>query len=238
MAIRTNLAPRYFWNQAIWAVACLVLGLWGCYDLWVKIPAQEQRVENFRKYEAAHKELEEIAAVRPLNADEAKAYEEIDAELSKITEAPTPPGTWDRLTQWMFISLLLCVPYFAWDLMKAKSKSYKLEDDGTVVLNEKQRWTPEEIADIDMSKWMSKSIATLIHRNGETAKLDAYLYKDLDKIVGAIAHRLYPEQWNEDATPVKAPAETDAADEDLPENDAGSGGTEGEEPRPSPGEVG
>src|SRR5207244_10831440 len=65
-------------------------------------------------------------------------------------------------------------------------------------------WTQDEIAEIDMSRWMAKSIAWVIHRDGQRLRMDAYLHKDLHLIVGAIASRLHPAQWNDQASPVNA----------------------------------
>ena len=67
-------------------------------------------------------------------------------------------------------------------------------------------WAPDDIADIDMSQWMKKSIAQLGHTDGRRIALDDYLYQDLHLIVGAIAARLHPEQWDEQARIVKPTA--------------------------------
>jgi len=58
---------------------------------------------------------------------------------------------------------------------------------------------------------MSKSVATVNHTSGRSAVLDDHLYKDLHLIIGQLAHHFDPEQWTEDARPVKKPTDTDEA---------------------------
>jgi hypothetical protein len=63
-----------------------------------------------------------------------------------------------------------------------------------------------------MSKWMSKSIATVKASGGRTVLLDDYKFKGTDLIVGAIASRFYPEDWTPDARDLKRIREAEAAD--------------------------
>jgi hypothetical protein len=70
----------------------------------------------------------------------------------------------------------------------------------------------DEIEDIDMSKWMSKSIATVKASGGRTVLLDDYKFKGSDLIVGAIASRFYPEDWTPDGRDLKRIREAEAAD--------------------------
>ena len=70
-----------------------------------------------------------------------------------------------------------------------------------------------------MTRWMSKSIAHVVHTNGTRAKLDDYQHKDLHLIVGAIASRIQPKEWTPDARPVKAETEP-AASAKPPEAEA------------------
>ena len=117
-----------------------------------------------------------------------------------------PPGKWDRLTQIGFILCLLGVPWAGWSLVRAKSERFVLNDDGTLVTPEGE-YAPEKIADIDMSRWMKKSIAYVVITDGQRIKLDDYLHRNTHLIVGAIASQMYPDQWTEDAREVKT-AET------------------------------
>ncbi|MAB84020.1 MAG: hypothetical protein CMJ24_11405 [Phycisphaerae bacterium] len=120
------------------------------------------------------------------------------------------PSAYDRPVQWMFILSLVFVPLYLIALMKHSPNVYRLDSEGNLFLPEGE-WTRDEITDIDMSRWMSKSTAIVEHVDGRHAKLDAYIYKDLHLIIGAIAHRLHPDQWEVDGRKVK-PAATEETD--------------------------
>ena len=135
------------------------------------------------------------------------AFESTRAWLNEIGQV-TAPGKYDRITQWAFIACLPCAPYFFWCFFAARRRKYTLDEDGTLHAPE-GTWTSDEIADIDMSRWMAKSTAWAVHRDGSRVKLDDYKFKGLHRIVGAIASRLHPNEWDEEAKPREA-------DEELP----------------------
>jgi hypothetical protein len=114
----------------------------------------------------------------------------------------TRPGKYDRVTQWAFIACLPCAPYFFWMYFVTRRRRYTLDDDDTLHTPE-GTWPADEIADIDMNRWMAKSIAWVVHRDGGRIKLDDYKFKGLHQIVGSIASRLYPDDWDEDARPAE-----------------------------------
>jgi len=97
---------------------------------------------------------------------------------------------------------------------------YRLDDEGALhFTGDKQQgagvWAANEIADIDMSRWMRKSIAWVVRNDapssaGNRLKLDAYQHRNLEKVVGALASRFHPEQWDDEARPVKVKPEGDA----------------------------
>ena len=72
---------------------------------------------------------------------------------------------------------------------------------------------------------MSKSIASVVHQDGQRVKLDDYLHKNTHLIVGTLASERYPDEWDAEAKVVRPeePEEDDAEDwedeatEDLPE---------------------
>jgi hypothetical protein len=135
----------------------------------------------------------------------------------------TPPGEFDRAVQWLFILCLPTAPYFLWILLKTKKRVYRLDDDGTFSAPG-ATWAPDEIADIDMSRWMAKSIAFVVHTDGTRIKLDDYIFRNTHLIVGALACERYPEQWDERAKPVRKeePAEEEWDEEGLEdEHEAG-----------------
>ena len=78
-------------------------------------------------------------------------------------------------------------------------KKYRLDDDGTLTAPGGGSIAASDIEDIDMSKWMSKSIATIKVRGGRTVVLDDYKFRNSHLIVGAIASRIYPDAWTSDA---------------------------------------
>ena len=122
------------------------------------------------------------------------------------------PSAYDRPVQWLFILSLLFVPFYGWNLLKYGPGVYQLDPDGTLHLPE-GTWSRDEIADIDMSRWMAKSTAVVEHVDGTRIKLDAYIYKNLHLIIGAIAHRFHPDQWEEDGRKVKPVAEGQTKEE-------------------------
>ena len=114
----------------------------------------------------------------------------------------TEPSKYDRPVQWLFIVCLPFVPYYAWAFFTTRSRRYQLDPDGTLHMPE-ATWSSDQLAEIDMDRWMAKSICWVVDKDGTRIKLDAYVYKKLDVIIGVIAHRLHPDSWGLDARPVK-----------------------------------
>jgi len=112
------------------------------------------------------------------------------------------PSVYDRPVQWLFMLSLIFIPFYAWALLLYSPKKYSLDEDGTLHLPEGS-WSRDDITDIDMTRWMMKSTAWVEHVDGTRVKLDAHIYKNLHLIIGAIAHRFHPENWQEDGRKVK-----------------------------------
>lgn len=129
------------------------------------------------------------------------AYEVAERAVEGASAIPRP-RVYDRPVQWMFILCIPFAPYFLWEFYRQKSRVYQLDDDGTLHTPE-GTFKPDSIRAIDMSKWMKKSIAHVEIDSGRRIKLDDYKQKDLHLIVGAIAAKLHPEEWDEHAKPVK-----------------------------------
>jgi hypothetical protein len=231
MAITTRVASFYAGQKLFAALLCVVFGLWGAYDYWVKIPNQE---EAYAKYQAlldrAVKIEEHVAKQGGVATPEQHAeHEQIKVDLLGISpdgSVPTQPSKFNRMTQWIYIACIPVAPVFFVLFFNAKRQRYTLDDDGTMHFTGDKElksgtWTRDEIVDIDMSRWMAKSIAYAVHADGRRLKLDAYLHKDLHLIVGALASRFYPDQWDDQAKVVKSPA----ADE-LDESGDNSPGSE------------
>jgi hypothetical protein len=67
-----------------------------------------------------------------------------------------------------------------------------------------------------MSRWIAKSgnsrstwTAKVIVGDNQPILLDDYIYNDMHLIIGALAHRFYPDQW----TPLAKRVRIDVADE-------------------------
>jgi len=145
-----------------------------------------------------------------------EAYALLVSELA-IYGNVTPPSKFDRPMQWVFI---LCLPfgfYYLWKYvqMKKRSRIYCLDNEGTLSTPE-GIWQSSEIADIDMSRWIAKSgnsrstwTAKVIVGDNQPILLDDYIYNDMHLIIGALAHRFYPDQW----TPLAKRVRIDVADE-------------------------
>jgi hypothetical protein len=227
MAITTRLAALYYWKQNAMAVLCVVFAAWGAYDLWVKIPDKQQR---FERYEAVKQRIGEFEATSAANggtlpAEDTDAYNQANAELKQLTAdaVPDKPSAYDKPTQWLFIACILFVPMALMEAARVKRRTYTLDDDGTLHCPAgtlpSADWRSADIADIDMGRWMAKSIAWLVHTDGTRIKLDDYKHKDLYKIIGVIANRLHPDQWTIEAKPVKPEEPADDAESGEPSDD-------------------
>jgi len=222
MPITTSIKKYYARWTMIVIAACLIIGLWGVYDYVVKLPRQQRRFERFVEVQQRMAELQEDRSrgVPPTDDRilEFRGLEEEMAELAPGGENPVPPSKFDWVFQWACILCVPFVPYMYWQMQRLKRRQFRLDEDGTLhVPAPAASWKADDIAAIDMKKWMSRSIAFVFHRDGTRVKLDDYTYQDMHRIVGAIAHRLHPDQWDVDARPVEkeiveaesAPGETD-----------------------------
>jgi hypothetical protein len=155
----------------------------------------------------------------PLSKAEVAEYEAIKVTLKDDFEntAPEPPASYDRWVNfWVYFvgTGILGTPWFVWKLLSRRGQAWRLEDDGSFSTPDGV-FAAEEIADIDMSIWMKKSIANVVIKDRtEPIKLDDYEYADVYRIVGALASRFHPNEWTEEAKPIK---EGGTDEDDLPE---------------------
>jgi hypothetical protein len=235
MAITTTIARHYAWKTIIMGVVCVVFGVWGAFDLWGQKPLPlgfmtlrpiPYKENVMLRYEGPPGEpekglkwrMEEYERKRNAGTftsqdeDNYKKDKELRDELVPGGAEPQPPGSWDKPTQWFFISSLLFAPFCFWSVISTSRRIYKLDDDGTLHLPEGD-WAPGDIADIDMSRWMAKSIAHVVHKDGRRVMLDDYKHRHLHLIIGAIASRLHPESWDDQAKAIKPKAEEPPAEE-------------------------
>lgn len=139
-------------------------------------------------------------------------------------ETVTPPSAFDRAFQWVYILCLPFAPFLVWRWWSKHTRRYELDDDGVLHLPGDKKWSREDVADIDMNRWMDKSIAYVVHQDGSRVELDDYYYQNMHLIVGHYAHGFYPEQWHEDARQVRdeAPEEADSTGREPHAEAAGS----------------
>ncbi|MFK7961246.1 MAG: hypothetical protein AB8G96_12070 [Phycisphaerales bacterium] len=156
-------------------------------------------------------ELPPVAVQAELSEDLGRRVEFI---LNRVDAAGRvkKPSELDRVVQWVFILCLPFVPWFAWSIWRNLKRGYRLEDDGSLVTAD-GHWSKDEIAEIDMGRWMEKSIATVVHTDGRRTPLDDFIHRGTDKIVGALAHERMPDKWTPEAKPVKVG--TDEADDEA-----------------------
>jgi hypothetical protein len=112
------------------------------------------------------------------------------------------PSAYDRPMQWLFILCLPFVPWYLWQIARSRGKQFSLHPDGSLELPG-EHWTAEELADIDMSLWMKKSKAWVVHADGHRVMLDDYVFKGSFRIIGAIASARNPAQWTDQAKLIK-----------------------------------
>jgi hypothetical protein len=152
-------------------------------------------------------------AVYPLTGIHLLAHDIAEQGIQQVANI-SQPSAYDRPTQWLFILCLPFVPWSLWVYFRTKARVYRLDDDGTLHMHGRT-WNPSDIADIHMDRWMSKSIAVIKHTDGQRVVLDDYKHKNLHLIVGAVANRLYPDQWTTEAKPVAAETESEAPAEPV-----------------------
>lgn len=211
MRIETTIQPKYLWWNLLYAILCVALGAWGAYDYWVTIPARE---EAAKAYEAAQKvkaDLAAQAALRSLTAEESVRYGDAEAVLAAFANAPpSMPPAYDRPLQlWVYFvgCGIVSAPWFLANIVLTRGRRYILEEDGTL-LTPTGRFAPSDMTDIDMSRWMSKSIA-VVQVTGGMVKLDDYKHAGIARIVAVLAQRFHPGKWTDEPRPVEDSSEAE-----------------------------
>ncbi|MDA1007862.1 MAG: hypothetical protein O2800_02505 [Planctomycetota bacterium] len=203
--IRTTLQPRFKWWTLGYTILCLVFGVWGGYDYWVGIPKREADFAQYIGLTVAKDLLETRAQQRVLTETEVDAYEAAKAQLASYAEPPDPVAGWDRQLQlWAYVigCGVMGFPWFAWTLYSTSRSTWTLHDDGSLE-------TPtgtiaaSDMTDIDMSRWMSKSLVKVLSVNEGSTELDDYKYRGVAAIVVELTDRFHPGQWTKEARPVK-----------------------------------
>lgn len=133
-----------------------------------------------------------------------------EGQLQLYGEAEQP-SSYDRPVQWLFILCLPFAPWYGWQLIQQSRRRYRLLPDGTLELPG-ETWQPEDLVDIDMSRWMRSSKAWVVHQDGHRVLLDDYVFKNMFRLIGSIASARDPNAWTDEAKPVKKPENEEVDD--------------------------
>ncbi|MFN5495798.1 MAG: hypothetical protein ACK5C3_04365 [bacterium] len=212
MPIETRIRPSMTAKNLIAAVVCLGFGVWGWYDYAVKIPQERADFAAFTEAEKINSEIEAASRTRTLTDEEREKAKEARATLDRFKEAkPSEPASYDDDIQlWVYIvgCGVLSGPYFLYAQWKLTRRRFRLDDDGTLHAPE-GTFAADQLADLDMSRWMEKSIATAVTTNGTRIDMDDFLYTGVEDMVATLAARFHPGQWTSDARPIGDPKSRD-----------------------------
>lgn len=237
MAIQATVQPRQIIWNVVYAVLCGGLALWGAWDYWVTIPRAEADFARFTEASEIHQRLTDESRSRALDDAERASFLAAEEVLNEFKdEPPVKPAAYDRAVQlWLYMvgCGVLGTPAFLWNLivLPRQARQWRLDDNGALT-TPTATIAPEEIADIDMSRWMAKSIATVKISDGREIKLDDYKFRDMHLIVGALASRFHPEEWTEEARMKVVPQ--GEPDTEAPEGDPAASTADADETRNSP----
>jgi hypothetical protein len=167
---------------------------------WIRTENREQTLAVLAVFAAAVTEADRRSTSTPLTPTYQVAHEVAKGIINETGEV-SPPGRFDRATQWFFMLCLPCVPWFLWSWWKAKRRVHRLDDDGTLHGPGGEAWSRDQIAGIDMSRWMSKSVVHVEHADGRRMKLDDYVHRNVHRIAGAIASERHPDEWDTEGKP-------------------------------------
>jgi hypothetical protein len=212
MPLETKVRTSLTIKNLVVALVCLGFGAWGWYDYAIVIPQERQDYADFTAAEKTRSELEIVARTGPLSDEQKQQYKDAEATLTRFKEEkPSEPASYDDDIQlWVYIvgCGMLGTPYFLWAQWKLMRRRYRLDDDGTLHTPEGS-FVAVQLADVDMSIWMEKSIATVVTTDGKRIGLDDYQYQGIEDIVAVLAERFHPGQWTSDARPIGDPKSRD-----------------------------
>ena len=85
MPIRTTIQPFVFWRNAIFAILCVVFGLWGWYDYSIKIPNLEADCVALDTAKEQVKKFETQSVTADLNENEKTQWNAAKKVVEEIT---------------------------------------------------------------------------------------------------------------------------------------------------------
>jgi len=213
MAVVCTLRTKRLVWLLSYIVVCFGLGVWGAYDYWVRIPRHEQEYREFESIKSTYDSLQKKADEgKKLTADEVEKYNASKKRVAEFQPPPSPVPAWDRPLQLYVYTIgcgILSTPWLIWSLRKSARKRVELtelSDDG-VLRSADESIEVRQVVGIDMSRWMSKSIAVVRGSDGRSIEIDDYLLQNGEQVVGFFAHRFEPTEWTTDAKRVVVDAE-------------------------------
>lgn len=211
MPIETRIRTSVTVKNIVVSLVCLGFGLWGWYDYSVKIPRERKDFEEFVTADKLRGELEAAARVMPLTDEQKQQFKDVTATLARFTEKPSEPSSYDDDIQlWVYIvgCGVLGTPWGIWSQWRLSRKKFRYDDDGTFHARE-GTFPPDAIADIDMTRWMETSVATVVLADGRRIDLDDHYYQGVEDIVAKLAARFHEGKWTSDARPIGDPKSRD-----------------------------
>lgn len=207
MVIQSRLASSYLMRRVILTLIFFVFGCWGIYDGWFAWPPQHKR---WKEYSEVFVPLEErVRRGESLVGSEQGLYLRLKDEYAK------PPR--ERTEIDIFFQKFVVVPVcfvvaglFVATWVLAARRRYTYNEDGSLVSPE-GAFRADEMTGIDMTRWMSKSIAMLEIKGGPKAggtavKLDAWIYAGLEEVIEALNRRFHPEEYQPSTSREETPA--------------------------------
>ncbi len=221
--VATPRKKRVFWLVG-YAALSLGLGVWGAYDYWVRIPNHQHEFDEFSANKLVFDALAVKSGTTALSENEIRQYTEAESVLQRFKDSiPEPVPAYDRPLQlWVYMigCGLISAPWMLFAAIRLRKQRIALDNDGTLTVNGLALQSAQ-IKSIDMSRWMSKSVATVHGVAGETLKIDDYMMQDAHLIVGRLANRFEPELWCADGTKVIPPEPPEVASLSMDESAQG-----------------
>lgn len=196
MAIQSRLATGYWMRKAILTVLFVSFGCWAAYDGWILFPSEAAK---WREYNDVYLPLESrVREGGTLVGDDARTWNELKAKYPQAPKERTELDVW--IQRWLILPVCFGVGtlfLITWAL--SARRVYTYNDDGSLVAPE-GTFRADEMTGIDMTRWMSKSIAMLEigggpKGGGRAVKLDAWIYAELEDVIEALNRRFHPEEY-------------------------------------------
>ncbi|GEM_PF-3685476 len=212
MAIQSRLATGYWMRKAILTVLFVSFGCWAAYDGWILFPSE---AASWREYNDVYLPLESrVREGGTLIGDDARTWNELKSKYPQAPKERTELDVW--IQRWLILPVCFGVSALflvTWAL--SARRVYTYNDDGSLVAPE-GTFRADEMTGIDMTRWMSKSIAMLEisggpKGGGRAVKLDAWIYADLEDVIESLNRRFHPEEYKSEA----ADADADDAEDDV-----------------------